>query len=80
MQVSPEEVGIYKRKQENTLSTKKATKKRRKENTLSAKKAIKKKRAKKENTFFYTFFYKFSPLCNFDFRRSEQRKSSYASN
>ena len=39
------EVGIYKRKQENTLSTKKAIKKRKmKENTLSTKKAIKKKR------------------------------------
>ena len=40
------ELGIYKRKQENTLSTRKAIKKKekkKKENTLSTKKAIKKK-------------------------------------
>ena len=51
------EVGIYKRKQENTLSTKEEIRKTRKdkkkkENTLSTKKASKKKLS----------FYKFSPL------------------
>ena len=42
-------MGIYKRKQENTLSTKKTIKKKekKKENTLSTKKATKKR---KENT------------------------------
>ena len=46
------------RKQENTLSTKKAIKKKKKENTLSTKKAIKKRRENdndQEKKFFLNF-------------------------
>ena len=46
MRVSTAEVGIYRRKEESTLSTKKAIKKKKNENTLSTKKAIKNKRNK----------------------------------
>ena len=63
------ELGIYKRKQENTLSTRKAIKKKekkKKENTLSTKKATKKRRKRlsffldrflvRERDFFFFFF------------------------
>ena len=57
------EVDIYKRKQENTLSTKKVFKKKEKENTLSTEKPTKKMIKKK--VFFFSLSLSWYRMCFF---------------